>query len=47
MKVVSKMKDKINNFLVPNHEKAYSKFSEDQKKEMLESLKMEDTIDLY
>ena len=41
------MQEKVGDFLNPNNEKAYNKFSESEKKEMLESLKMVDSTDLY
>ena len=47
MNVINKMKEKISDYMNPNNERAYNKFSEEQKEEMLESLKMEDSIDLY
>ena len=47
MGFVKKIKEKVGDYFNPDNEKAYNKFSESEKKEMLESLKMVDSTDLY
>ena len=47
MGFVKKIKEKVGDYFNPDNEKAYNKFSESEKEEMLESLKMVDSTDLY
>ena len=47
MGIFDKIKGKIDERFNPNHQKAYESFSESAKKEMAESLKLVDTMDLY
>ena len=44
---IENMKNKISEHLLPDNQKSYEKFSEAEKKEMLESLSIKDDFDLY
>ena len=46
MKLINKIKGKVKDYITPNNERAYNKFSESEKNELLESLNMKDNINL-